>query len=77
MAPIGSQEVALLGNVALLEEGRHKGWALRFQMSKAGLVSHSFLLPMDLDVKLSVPSPAPCLPACHYASCHDNNGLSL
>jgi hypothetical protein len=36
-----------------------------------------FLLLMDLDVEFSATSPAPCLPVCHNASCHDNNGLNL
>jgi hypothetical protein len=36
-----------------------------------------FLLTADQDVELSAPSPAPCLPACCHASCHDDNGLSL
>jgi len=30
-------------------------------------------LPLDLDVKLSAPSPAPCLPADCYTFCHDDN----
>ena len=36
-----------------------------------------FLLPDDPDIKLPATSLAPCLPACHHASCHDNNGLNL
>jgi hypothetical protein len=31
---------------------------------------------LDEDVELSAP-PAPCLPACCHASCHDNNELNL
>ena len=37
----------------------------------------SFLLPVDQDVEVSAPSPAPRLPANHHASHHDNNGLNL
>lgn len=37
----------------------------------------SLLLPVDQDVELSAPSPAPCLPACCHVSCYDNNGLNL
>jgi hypothetical protein len=33
------------------------------------------LLPADPDVELSTTSLAPCLPVCHQASCHDDNGL--
>jgi hypothetical protein len=33
------------------------------------------LLPVDQDVELSAPSPAPCLPADCHASQHDDNGL--
>jgi hypothetical protein len=36
-----------------------------------------FLLSTDLDVELSASSPAPCVPACCYASHHDDNGLNL
>jgi hypothetical protein len=32
-----------------------------------------FLLPVDLNVELSAPSPASCLPEC----CYNNNGLNL
>jgi hypothetical protein len=54
------------------------GWTLRFQTLKQSLVAHFlFLLPTDPDVELSATSPAPCSPACCYASCHDSNGLNL
>lgn len=36
-----------------------------------------FLLPSDQDGELSAPSLAPCLPACHHVSCHNDNGLNL
>lgn len=36
-----------------------------------------FLLLADLDVELSVPPPAPCLSALHYASHHADSGLNL
>jgi hypothetical protein len=35
-----------------------------------------FWLPLGQDVELSAPSPAPCLPACYYASCYEN-GLNF
>ena len=39
---------------------------------------HSLLrLPVDQDAELSAPSPALCLPACHHASHHDDNGQNL
>jgi hypothetical protein len=54
------------------------GWVLRFQRLKPDLVAHClFLLPVDPEVELSAPSPAPRLPACNHVSCHDNNGLNL
>ncbi|CAH7467545.1 1700010B08Rik [Phodopus roborovskii] len=37
----------------------------------------SLKLLNHLYVDLSAPSPTPFLPACHHASCHDNNGLNL
>ena len=33
-------------------------------------------LPLDQDVELSVPSPAPCPPAGYHVSCHDDNVLN-
>jgi hypothetical protein len=42
-----------------------------------GVVHSLPLLPADQDVELSVPSLAPCLPACCHASHHDDNGLNL
>ena len=63
--------------VASLEEVCHQGWVLGFQMLELGLLFLSlFLQNPDLDVDLSVPL-APCLPVCHYASYHDNDGLNL
>jgi hypothetical protein len=50
-----------------------RGWPLRSQKLKPV----HFLLPADLDVKLSAPSPAPCLPAFCHVSCYDDNGLNL
>ena len=36
------------------------GWVLRSHKLKPGLVAHClFLLPADLDIELSAPSPAP------------------
>lgn len=34
-------------------------------------------LPMDQDLELLTPSPAPCLPAHVYASLHKDIGLNL
>jgi hypothetical protein len=34
-------------------------------------------LPLSQDVELSAPSPAPFLPGCFHASCHDENGQNL
>lgn len=46
--------------------------------AQARPVAHGlFLLPWDLDVKLSAPSPSSHLPACCHASCHDNIELNL
>ena len=35
-----------------------------------------FLLPAHLDIDLSATCPAPYLPTCCHASCHDDNGLN-
>jgi len=64
----------LAGGVALLKEMRHggRGWeggALRFQKPKPG--------PADPNIELSAPTPTPCLPAWHCASCQDDNGLNV
>ena len=49
-----------------------------FEVSKAqARPSGSLSLPVDPGVELSAPSPAPCLPAGHHASHHDDNGLNL
>jgi hypothetical protein len=64
--------------VALLEEVCHWGWALRFQMlNQASPGGVLFLLSLDPDVDLSATSPAPCMPVCYHATCHDSNGLSI
>ena len=52
------------------------GMTLRFQMLKPGHSVSLFLLPVDLDVKLSATSLAPSLPAHCHASHHDDNGLN-
>jgi hypothetical protein len=46
-----------------------------FEVSKAH-ARPSLSVPKYQDVELSAPSPAPYLPVCHSASCHDNNGQS-
>ena len=38
--------------------------------------AHSLLL-LPMDVELSVPSLAPCLPACLHVSLHEDKGLNL
>ena len=40
-------------------------------------VSQSLPAAAGPDVELSATSPAPCLPACHHASYHDDNGVNL
>jgi len=72
---LAHQGVALLGGVSLLEVVCH----CDFEVSYATFsVTHSFLLlPVDQDVKLSVPFPEPCLPECCHASHHDDNELNL
>ena len=57
-------------DVSLLEEE----CGLRgLRSSSSASVSLSLpLARVDQDVELSCPSPAPCLPAGHHASCHDN-----
>jgi hypothetical protein len=62
--------------MALLELAFHRGWALRFQKLKSGLAAQSlFPLPADPDVELTAPSLTPCVPECHHASIHEDNGL--
>jgi hypothetical protein len=39
-------------------------------------VAYSLLLPMEQIVELSARSLAPCMPACHHVSCHDDNGVT-
>jgi hypothetical protein len=39
-------------------------------------MAHSLLLTMHQNVEILAP-PAPCLPGCCHASCHDDNGLNL
>jgi len=62
--------------VALLEEVCHRG--VGFEISEAQAKPRgSFLLPADLDVKLSAISLAPCLPAGCHVPHHGENGLDL
>ena len=70
----------LLGGKALLEEECHCGVGVGFEIYHAQTMpseAHLSLLPIDQDVELSAPSPAPCLPGCCHASHHDDNGLNL
>lgn len=70
--------MALLGSTAFLEEVCHQGQALRSQKLKPGLLGLIlFLLSVDPDVELSVPSLTLCLLACCHASIQDDNELSL
>jgi hypothetical protein len=62
--------------VTLLEEVCQCGAGFEVSDAKVGLVSLSFLLPVDQNVKLSAPSRAPCLPACCHASHHEDNRLN-
>jgi hypothetical protein len=56
-------------------------WTQGFEVSYVQVipcVSHSLLLlPIDQAIELSVPSPAPCLPARCHVSHGDYNGQSL
>ena len=47
-----------------------------FDVSDSTMASDTILLllPVDQHVELPVASLAPCLPVCHHASCHDDNG---
>lgn len=62
------------GGVALLKEVCYWAW---FQKLEPGSASLSFLLQADLDVELSAPPPALCLPAWCCAYRHDDKGLNL
>jgi len=66
-------------SVTLLEEVSHcVGGLWGLLVVKFHLVWNSpLLLPVDQDAELSVLSPAPCLPRCCHASCHDDNGLNI
>ena len=46
---------------------------LGFQKPKPAPAS-LFLMPTDLDIEFSSTSPTLCLPTCHHASYHDDNG---
>ena len=79
--PIGSGTVrrcVFVGEaITLLEEVCHCGAI--FEVSYAQTISsveHSSL-PVDQDVELLAPSPAPCLPASYHASHHEDNGVNL
>jgi hypothetical protein len=51
------------------------GGLWRLRSSKPGPVAHNISpLPVDQDVELSVPPPAPSLPSSCNAFCHDDNG---
>jgi hypothetical protein len=59
--------------VVLMEKVCHWEWG--FEVSEAQARPKASLLPPV--IKLLAPFPVPCLPACHHASHHDNNGLNL
>ena len=50
-------------------------WAQSLRSQKLKTVL--FLLPADLDVRLSAHSPEPYLIAWGHVSCHDDDGLNL
>ena len=60
----------LAGGSALL---RSRFWNLK--CSSWVLAWHSFPAACESFTELSVPSPAPCLPVCLHASCHDDKEL--
>jgi len=51
------------------------GWTFETLLLTAWKTVVLSCLPLDKDVELLAP-PAPCLPGCCHASCHDN-GLNL
>ena len=54
-----------------------EGMAFKVSEAQAWPVSHChFLPPVDLDIELSVPSPAPWLPGRCHPSHNDDNGLN-
>lgn len=57
-----------------LKEACH--WEVGFQVSEVQARPSVTLLPAKLDVELSAPCPAPCLPVMH-ASHYDDNGVNL
>jgi len=48
-----------------------------FGVSNGQATHNVFLLTAESDVKLSAPSPGPCLPACNHVSSHMVNELKL
>jgi hypothetical protein len=53
---------------------------LGFEISEAQARPHgslSLLLTANPDVELSATLTIPCLPVCHHAFCHDDDGLDL
>jgi hypothetical protein len=46
-------------------------------MLKPSPVGQFSLLPVEQDIELSGPSPAPWQSECYHASHHDDNGLDL
>lgn len=66
--------------MALLEEVWHCGggiWGHIYSQVMPSVVHRLLLLPVDQDVELFVPSPAPCLSACCHVFHHDNNELKF
>ena len=71
---------ALVGvGVALLEEVCHceVGFEVSYAQTMPRVAHNCLRLPLDQDVKLLAPSPAPCLPVLCHISHHDDNGLNL
>lgn len=73
--PTGPQGMALL-EVRPVEGSMSLGSGLSSFRSLSQTQCHS-LLPAKLDVELSAPCPAPCLPVSSHASHHDDIGLKL
>ena len=63
------------GDTDLLEKACHcreRGCEVLYAQAMSSVECILLLLPADQDVELSAPSPAPSLPTCCHASCHDD-----
>jgi hypothetical protein len=57
--------------------GQEAGFEVLNVQAMPSEVHSLLLLPVDQDVELSAPFPAPCLTECCHASLRDDNGLKL